>query len=196
MFRPLLSSVIPALHDSIIAIAAGITTFLLPSGMPGGGRLLSWSNMTEIPWGVLLLFGGGLSLAAAIDSSGLASWLAGALAALAAWPVIAIVAAATLGMIFLTELTSNTTSAATFLPFAAAVAVGIGLDPLVLTISMALAASCAFMLPVATPPNAIVYASGRITIAQMACAGLWLNFAAGAIIVLASYLVGGVLFGT
>ena len=195
IFRPLLSSFLPVLHDSIIAIAAGLALFLLPSGMPQGGRLLVWRDMKDIPWGVLLLFGGGLSLAAAIDSSGLAAWLAGAMAVLDAWPVVLIVAAATLGMVFLTELTSNTASAATFLPFAAAVAVGLGIDPATLTVPMALAASCAFMLPVATPPNAIIYASGRITIAQMARVGLWLNFAGAAIIVLASYLAGGVLFG-
>lgn len=187
ILRPVLSSIIPNLHDSIIAIAAGTALFVLPSGMPEGGPLLVWKDMKEIPWGVLLLFGGGLSLAAAIDSSGLAAWLASAVSALASWPVIAIVAASTLGMIFLTELTSNTASAATFLPFGAAVAVGLGIDPLALTIPMALAASCAFMLPVATPPNAIVYASGRISIAQMAHAGLWLNLIGAVLIVLLSY---------
>jgi sodium-dependent dicarboxylate transporter 2/3/5 len=195
IFRPLLSEVIPGLHDAIIAVAAGIALFLLPSGMPEGGRLLVWDDTKDIPWGVLLLFGGGLTLAAAIDSSGLAAWLASAMSALTAWPVIAVVAVATLGMIFLTELTSNTASAATFLPFGAAVAVGLGIDPLALTVPMALAASCAFMLPVATPPNAIVYASGRITIAQMAYAGLWLNLIGAALIVLLSYPASRMLFG-
>ena len=195
IFRPLLSPMLPGLHDSVIAIAAGVALFLLPSGMPVGGRLLVWKDMKEIPWGVLLLFGGGLSLAAAIDSSGLAAWLASAMSGLASWPVIVIVAAATLAMIFLTELTSNTASAATFLPFGAAVAVGLGIDPLTLTIPMALAASCAFMLPVATPPNAIVYASGRISVAQMAYAGLTLNLIGALLIVLLSYPASGMVFG-
>ena len=176
-------------------MAAGITLFLLPSGMPRGGRLLVWDDAKGIPWGVLLLFGGGLSLAAAIDSSGLAAWLASAMSALTAWPVIVVVAVVTLGMIFLTELTSNTASAATFLPIGAAVAVGLGIAPLVLTIPMALAASCAFMLPVATPPNAIVYASGRISVAQMAYAGLWLNLIGAALIVLLSYPASRLIFG-
>ncbi len=195
IFRPLLSPVIPGLHDSIVAVTAAVALFLLPSGMPEGGRLLAWKDMKEIPWGVLLLFGGGLSLAAAIDASGLAAWFAGAMSALASWPVILIVVAATVGMIFLTELTSNTASAATFLPFGAAVAIGLGLDPLTLTIPMALAASCAFMLPVATPPNAIVYASGRISVAQMAHAGLWLNLIGAVLIVLLSYPASLFLFG-
>ncbi|MCF8478198.1 MAG: SLC13 family permease [Pseudolabrys sp.] len=195
IFRPLLSPIVPGLHDSIVAVAAGVALFLLPSGMPEGGRLMVWKDTKDIPWGVLLLFGGGLSLAAAIDSSGLAAWLASSMSALVSWPVIVIVAAATLGMIFLTELTSNTASAATFLPFGAAVAVGLGIDPLALTVPMALAASCAFMLPVATPPNAIVYASGRITIAQMAYAGLWLNVIGAVLIVLLSYPASRIVFG-
>ncbi|MFN3656762.1 MAG: SLC13 family permease [Pseudolabrys sp.] len=194
IFRPLLSSFLPALHDTIIAIAAGVVLFLLPSGMPEGGRLLAWKDLKDVPWGVLLLFGGGLTLAAAIDTSGLAAWLASAMSGLSAWPVILIVAGVSLGMIFLTEITSNTASAATFLPFAAAVAVGLGLDPLALTVPMAVAASCAFMLPVATPPNAIVFASGRITVVQMARAGIILNFIGVAVIVLISYPLVPLLF--
>ncbi|MGE4165164.1 MAG: DASS family sodium-coupled anion symporter [Xanthobacteraceae bacterium] len=194
VFRPLLSQHLPAINDTIIAVGAGIVLFLLPSGSPQGGRLLVWDDMKSVPWGVLVLFGGGLSLASAIDSSGLAKWLADAMSILSAWPVILILATAVVSMIFLTELTSNTASAATFLPFAAAVALGIGISPLLLTVPMALAASCAFMLPVATPPNAIVYASGRVTIPQMARAGFWLNLAAAVLIVVASYPAGLYLF--
>jgi len=194
IFRPLLTPLLPALNDTTVAIGAALALFLLPSGMPKGGRLLTWDDLKALPWGVLLLFGGGLTLAAAIESSGLAAWLAGAMSGLSLWPVILIVAVVTVGMIFLTELTSNTASAATFLPFAAAVAISLGLAPLVLAVPLAIAASCAFMLPVATPPNAIVFASGRITIAQMARAGLWLNVIATIVIVAASYPLVGILF--
>jgi len=193
IFRPLLTPYVPALNDTTVAVAAALALFLLPSGMAKGGRLLTWDDLKELPWGVLLLFGGGLTLAAAIESSGLAAWLASTMSGLGSWPVILIVAVVTVGMIFLTELTSNTASAATFLPFAAAVAVSLGLAPMVLAVPLATAASCAFMLPVATPPNAIVFASGRITIAQMARAGFWLNIIATAVI-LAGYPLIGFLF--
>jgi len=189
----LLTPYVPALNDTTVAVAAALALFLLPSGMAKGGRLLTWDDLKELPWGVLLLFGGGLTLAAAIESSGLAAWLASTMSGLGSWPVILIVAVVTVGMIFLTELTSNTASAATFLPFAAAVAVSLGLAPMVLAVPLATAASCAFMLPVATPPNAIVFASGRITIAQMARAGFWLNIIATAVI-LAGYPLIGFLF--
>jgi solute carrier family 13 (sodium-dependent dicarboxylate transporter), member 2/3/5 len=185
--RPLLSPYVPGLDDTTIAIAGALALFLIPSGMPEGGRLIGWDDLSALPWGVLVLFGGGLSLASAIAGSGLAEWLGNALSALGHWPLLLLVAVATVAMIFLTELTSNTASAAAFLPFGGAVALGIGIDPLLLTVPLALAASCAFMLPVATPPNAIVFASGRIAIAQMARAGLWLNLYASIVIIALSY---------
>ncbi|NJL50226.1 MAG: DASS family sodium-coupled anion symporter [Blastochloris sp.] len=193
--RPLYAGVVPAINDTVIAIAGALMLFVLPSGMPDARRLVVWDDLKALPWGVLILFGGGLSLASAINASGLAAWLGAAMAVLADWPVLLIVSAATLAMIFLTELTSNTASAATFLPIGGALAVGIGLDPLALTVPLALAASCAFMLPVATPPNAIVFSSGRITVSQMARAGLWVNlFGSVAIVAIASPLAGW-LFG-
>lgn len=181
--RPLTSVYIPALDDTMIAIAGALALFMIPSGMPEGGRLIAWDDLAALPWGVLILFGGGLSLAGAIASSGLAAWFGDAMKAAGHWPLILLVALATVAMIFLTELTSNTASAAAFLPFGGAVAIGIGIDPLLLTVPLALAASCAFMLPVATPPNAIVFASGRITVAEMARAGLYLNLFASVVIV-------------
>lgn len=193
--RPLYSGHVPAIDDTAIAIAGALALFLLPSGMPEGGRLMAWDDLKVLPWGVLILFGGGLSLAAAISASGLAAWLGSTMVVLAGWPAILIIAAATLAMIFLTELTSNTASAATFLPVGGAMAAGIGFDPLALTVPLALAASCAFMLPVATPPNAIVFSSGRIRIAQMAQAGLWINLFASVAIVAVAYPVATWLFG-
>ena len=173
--RPLLAGLVPGLDDTVIAVAAALSLFVIPSGMNEGGRLLAWDDLVELPWGVLLLFGGGLSLAAAISDSGLAAWIGAVMQALDNWPVFLVIAAATVGMIFLTELTSNTASAAAFLPLAGAVAVGLGFDPLLIAVPLTLAASCAFMLPVATPPNAIVYSSGRLTIAEMVRAGMWMN---------------------
>ena len=175
IFRPLLAKWIAGLTDPGIAIAAAIIAFVVPVNLRRGEFLLNWEWARRVPWGVLLLFGGGLSLAAAIQRTGLATWLAHTLQGLSAYPTLLTVVAATTLIVFLTELTSNTATAAAFLPILASVAQGIGRDPLLLVVPAALAASCAFMLPVATPPNAIVYGSNRLTIPQMARAGLLLN---------------------
>jgi sodium-dependent dicarboxylate transporter 2/3/5 len=117
-----------------------------------------------------------------VQQTGLAEWIGSALSGLSAWPVLFVALAVSTVVIFLTELTSNTATAAAFLPVVAAIATGMGADPLQLAVPTALAASCAFMMPVATPPNAIVYGSGRITIPQMARAGLLLNIISVAVI--------------
>ena len=194
VLRPLYGAAIPALDDTLIALLGALALFVLPSGMPDRGRLLVWHDTKGLPWDVLILFGSGLSLAAAISASGLAQWLGLSMQLLAGLPAIWLVAAATVMMVFLTELTSNTASAATFIPITGAIAAGIGLDPLLSTLPLALAASCAFMMPVATPPNAIVFASGQVTIAQMARAGIWLNLVAAVLIVAICYPLAGVLF--
>lgn len=194
MLRPLYGAMIPALDDALIALIGALALFLLPSGMPDQSRLLAWEDTKGLPWDVLILFGSGLSLAAAISASGLAQWLGQSMQMLAGLPAIWLVAAATVTMLFLTELTSNTASAATFIPITGAIAAGIGLDPLLMTLPLALAASCAFMMPVATPPNAIVFASGQVTIAQMARAGIWVNLIAAVLIMAICYPLGAVLF--
>ena len=194
IFRPLLSDVVPGLDDTVIAIAAALALFLIPSGSSSNVPLMDWDTVRRVPWGVLLLFGGGLALASAISGSGLAQWLGAKLEILATWPGILIVLAATLGIIFLTELTSNTATAAAFLPLVGSVAVGIGMDPFLLTVPVALAASCAFMLPVATPPNAIVYGSGHLTVPMMARAGFWLNVLSTILIVGIAYMAVGMVF--
>jgi sodium-dependent dicarboxylate transporter 2/3/5 len=163
-------------------MTAAVLLFLVPSGDEGQPRLLTWHDAGRLPWGVLILFGGGLSLAAAVSDSGLALWLGESLAPLNAWGTAALVIAAVTLVIFLTELTSNTATAATFLPVVGAMAVQAGMSPLILTVPVAIAASCAFMLPVATPPNAIVFATGAIRIPQMAMAGVLLNLIGIAII--------------
>lgn len=195
--RPALSGVLPAgVNDTVIAIAAGVALFLIPAGgdNPPGTALLDWTAAKRLPWGVLLLFGGGLSLANAIGVSGLAAWIGAGFAGLDTWPVILVVLLVTTAIIFLTELTSNTATAAAFLPLMASVAPALGADPFLLTIPVALAASCAFMLPVATPPNAIVFGSGHLTVAQMARAGFLLNVAGIAAIVGLTWLFVGTVF--
>lgn len=179
MTRPLLTGWLPGLSDTVIALAGALVLFLIPSMTPGetweSRFLITWQDAKRLPWGILVLFGGGLSLAASISSTGLAAWLGALISGISNWPVILIILAVTLLVIFLTELTSNTATTAAFLPVMASVALGIGQDPFLLTIPATLAASAAFMLPVATPPNAIVYGSGLLTIPQMARTGIWMN---------------------
>ena len=165
----------PPISDAGIALTAGLLLFLLPAGTERGVRLLTWDAALELPWGVLLLFGGGLALSGQFSGSGLTDWIGEQAGALGALPVVLLVVVAAAGIIFLTELTSNTATAATFLPVAGGVALGLGLDPMLLAVPVALAATCAFMLPVATPPNAIAYGSGYVTIGQMVRGGVWLN---------------------
>jgi solute carrier family 13 (sodium-dependent dicarboxylate transporter), member 2/3/5 len=124
---------------------------------------------------VLILFGGGLSLATAVQTSGLAVWIGNQVGGLDALPTVLLVTLVIATVVFLTELTSNTATSATFLPILGGVALGIGKDPLLLMVPTALAATCAFMMPVATPPNAIVFGSGHVSIAQMVRAGIVLN---------------------
>jgi sodium-dependent dicarboxylate transporter 2/3/5 len=177
ILRPLLVKVpvLEPLDDSLIAIAGAMLLFLVPSGEKSDPLLLRWKYAEQLPWGVLLLFGGGLTLANAVSRTGLAEWLGGSLQAVGALPLVVIVILAATLIIFLTELTSNIATTATFLPVVGAIAIEAGYDPIVLAVPVTLAASCAFMLPVATPPNAIVFGSGMLTVPRMARAGLILN---------------------
>lgn len=175
MFRPLIGEFIPGLSDAGIAILASVVLFMIPSGNQDREGLMIWSDTKRLPWGVLILFGGGLSMASAISSTGLASWIGSGIGGLNTWPIVLIIVIVIALMVFLTEMTSNTASTAAFLPILASVAIGLGQNPLLLAIPIVFGASCAFMLPVATPPNAIVYGSGKITIPEMAKSGLWLN---------------------
>ena len=165
---------IEGLSDAGVALIAAILAFLIPSGTDRQA-LVSWEDTKRLPWGVLILFGGGLSLAAALSSSGLTLWLGQQMAPLGEINEILLVVALTSLVIFLTELTSNVATTATLLPVVAALAVELGLDPLMLVVPVTIAASCAFMLPVATPPNAIVFSTGEIQIKEMMRAGFWLN---------------------
>ncbi len=163
------------LSDTGIVIAGAVLLFMLPSGDKSQAQLMTWQGTSRLPWGVLILFGGGLSLASAFSSTGLATWLGESLSPLSSFGIFVLVIAATALVIFLTELTSNLATTAAFLPVMGAIALQSDIQPLLLCVPITLAASFAFMLPVATAPNAIVFASGKLSIPQMIRAGLWLN---------------------
>ncbi|HIW45969.1 MAG TPA: DASS family sodium-coupled anion symporter [Candidatus Yaniella excrementigallinarum] len=176
----------PVISDAGIAMVVGVALFIIPGGANQGVRLLNWDTALNLPWGVLLLFGGGLALSAQFSDSGLSEWLGEQVEGLAGVSVWVLVALAAIGILVLTEMTSNTATAATFLPVASGIAMGTGVEPLLLTAPVALAATCAFMLPVATPPNAIAYGSGYVTIGQMVKGGGLINILAVILITLAS----------
>ncbi|PCI59386.1 MAG: anion transporter [Kordiimonadales bacterium] len=162
--------------DMHIAIGAALAMFLIPSGdKKNGAALLDWESAVKLPWGVILLFGGGLSLAAAIKSTGLAVYLGEGMSALANIHMFLIVLAVVTLVTFLTEITSNTATTAAIVPVLGALATAADLDPVFLAVPAAMAASCAFMLPVATGPNAVIFSTGNIQVPQMVRAGLWLN---------------------
>jgi sodium-dependent dicarboxylate transporter 2/3/5 len=186
---------IAGLSDAGIAIIAALALFAIPVDARHGVFTLDWASAVKLPWGVLLLFGGGLSLAAAITSSGLDEFIGNSVAALGGVPTLVMVLVVVISVVFLTELTSNTATAATFLPIVAGIAIGLNIDVLLLVVPAALAATCAFMLPVATPPNAIVFGSGHVTIPQMVRAGWRLNLIAIVLIPLAMYSLGALVLG-
>ncbi len=180
-----------AITDTTIAIAVAAALFVLPTPVtrgegdarPGRARLMNWQTAQRTPWHILLLFGGGFALAAGFAETGLSVWLGARMAELiTGWPLPLVILAVVLFMTFLTEVTSNTATATVLLPVMGGLALAMGLDPALLLIPATLAASCAFMLPVATPPNAIVYGSELLTMPDMARAGLWINLGSGLVI--------------
>ena len=195
IFRPLLSaSLMPWLSDTGIAIAAAIAMFLIPVDTRERTFVLNWDSANKLPWGVLLLFGGGLAMAGVISSSGLAEWIAGSLGVAGALPTIVMMVIVAAVIIFLTEVTSNTATAAAFLPLLGALAMAQDVSPLLLTVPAAIAASCAFMMPVATPPNAIVFSSGHMQISDMIKAGFALNLMGIVVVTLITYGLLGLVF--
>jgi len=180
--RPLLVKIeigglqpLAGLTDTGIAVLAALALFVTPVARRPLRFALDWESAASLPWGILILFGGGLSLAAAIQAGGVSDLLASSVRAFGSAPSLVTVVAVVAGVVFLTELTSNTATTAALVPLLAAVAPGLGLDPLLLIVPAAISASCAFMLPVATPPNAVVFASGLVPAREMSRAGLWLN---------------------
>jgi sodium-dependent dicarboxylate transporter 2/3/5 len=193
-----LMAAIPAIKsvdDSVVAMMGAIALFLIPVDPARHVFTLDWKTAVKLPWGVLLLFGGGLSLAGAMNDSGLARWIGqqvGVLAGLPTfWQIVLIVAL----IVFSGELTSNLAAVVALLPILFEVARGLKLDPLLLCVPAVVAASCGFMLPVATPPNAIVFGSGHIKLGQMVRAGLILDLVAVVLIPIFTYVAGGAILG-
>jgi solute carrier family 13 (sodium-dependent dicarboxylate transporter), member 2/3/5 len=195
LFRPLVAGIefqwqgvqhqpLAQLSDTVIAMTGAMLLFLIPVELSTKTFTMDWHHASRVPWGILLLFGGGLSLAAAVQANGVAEFIGsqtGLLASVAPWVLVLMV---TTVIVFLTELTSNAATTASLVPVLAALAPGVGVHPYLLIFPATVAASCAFMLPVATPPNAIIFGSGRVTVSQMVRAGFWLN-------VIAIFLVTG-----
>jgi sodium-dependent dicarboxylate transporter 2/3/5 len=180
--RPLLAKVSIAgvapfagLSDTGVAMLAAVALFVVPIEPSRGIRTVDWATVRELPWDVLLLFGGGLSLAAAIQANGVADLIGAATQGFGGWPLLALVLAVATITTFSSELTSNTAQVATMLPLLAAVAPSFDVHPVLLLVPCTLAASAAFMMPVGTPPNAVVFGTGLLTIPQMCRAGFWLN---------------------
>jgi len=183
---------LPHANDASVAFLAAILLFMIPKNKGGSERLLSWGATRNLPWGVLLLFAGGLSIASAFKETGLSQLLAEQLSAVVNMPPLLLVLIVCLMVTFLTEVTSNTASASLLLPILASIAAAAGIDAASLMLPAVLSASCAFMLPVATPPNAVVFSSGHITTQDMAKAGLRFNIA-GAFVITAVLSVTGMI---
>lgn len=177
------------LSDAGIAVMAAVALFVLPIDTSKGEFAMDWDTTKKLPWGILILFGGGLSLATAVQANGVAEFFGSLAVALGNVPPIVLVLTVTAGVIFLTELTSNTATTATLVPILAGLAPGLGVPIEMLIFPATIAASCAFMMPVATPPNAIVFGSGYITIPQMAKAGLWLNLIGVVLVTILLYFI-------
>ena len=168
-----------ALDDTAVAMAAGVMLFLIPSGQPQSARtLLVWEDTRRLPWDILLLFGGGLTLAGQLSESGVLVAVAEGLSALPSMSPSYLVAGFVLSSLFLTETMSNLALTVVMVPVVAQVAVAWGMDPLLLVVPVTMASSCAFMLPMATPPNAIVFGSGQLSMSKMVRMGLVLNLVA------------------
>jgi sodium-dependent dicarboxylate transporter 2/3/5 len=172
-------------NDASVALMAVVLMFIIPNGK--GDKLLDWDTAVSIPWGVLLLFGGGICLAKGFTASGLSDLVGESMAVLANWPLLLMLLALCLGVTFLTEATSNTASTVLLMPVLAAAGLAAGIDPKLLMVPAAISASCAFMLPVATAPNSIVYGSGYVSTQRMAREGLLINLAGAAVISVLCY---------
>ncbi len=162
-------------NDASVALLACIALFIIPDGMTVKGKLLNWETANKIPWGVLLLFAGGICIAKAFGASGLSQVIGAYLANVTVLPIIILIALIALTVTFLTEMTSNTATTALLMPILAAAAIAADMDPALLMVPAAMSASCAFMLPVATAPNAIIYGSDKVTIQEMVRNGFALN---------------------
>ena len=187
----LLNKFIPNLDDSIIALISGISLFLFQANNQEGKKekIMNWEDAVKLPWGILLLFGGGLAIAQGFQSSGLANWIAENLTQLNDFSLFIILLVLITAVNFLTEITSNLATTAMLLPILAPTAVILGVHPYVLMVGATLAASCAFMLPVATPPNAVVFGSNYLKISDMVRVGILMNIISIIIIFMMVYFI-------
>jgi sodium-dependent dicarboxylate transporter 2/3/5 len=196
VFRPLVADVaiagakpLAALSDTGIAVAAALALFVIPVDRARGVYVMDWATAQKLPWGVLVLFGGGLALAAATEINGVAGFIGSLASGLGGLPALLVLLVVVTVMVFMSELTSNTAQVATMLPVLAALAPVLGVSPLLLLVPATVAASCAFMMPVGTPPNAIVFGTGLIRMPDMIKAGFWLNLSGIVVITALSYFV-------
>ncbi len=183
------------LTDTSVALIAALLLYAIPTSLKKSEFLLDWKSAKDLPWGILLIFGGGLAIAQAFESSGLAASIGASMQSLDGLSIWMFVLLSSALIVMLTEVTSNTASAATFLPILGAIAIGLGQDPLLLMLPVALGASMAFMMPVATPPNAIVFSYEPMSISDMATTGIWLNIVAILVCFGAVYFLAGPVFG-
>ena len=187
-------------NDATVAVAAALLLFAIPANLKEGKFLLDWEWAIKIPWGILLLFGGGIALAAGFKSTGLAAWIGQNLGLFSRVPLVIMIMITCFMLTFLTEVTSNTATSTIFMPILAATALAMAINPLLLMVPATISASCAFMLPVATPPNAIIFGSGCVTIPQMAKVGFGLNLIGIIIVTTITYLIAipafGIVLGT
>ncbi|WP_018924307.1 SLC13 family permease [Salsuginibacillus kocurii] len=179
---------VPGISDGMIAITATLLLFMIPAKRGNETKLLSWNDSKEIPWGILLLFGGGLAIAAGFSDSGLSNWMAEQLTVLDGMNIIFIILVSTALVLFLTEITSNTATGTMIVPVVASLAFALNVHPYALMVPCAMAANCAFMLPVGTPPNAIIFGTGKLKIIEMVKNGFWLNILAVLLITIFVYL--------
>lgn len=186
------------INDATVAVGMAVLLFAIPAGRDESGRrqrLMNWDTAVQLPWGILLLFGGGFSLAAALQASGLSAWLGEVFAGLGITSPPLLVMGTCLLLTFLTEITSNTATTEVMLPIVANASIAMGTNPLLLMLPATLSASCAFMLPVATPPNAIVFGSGKVSMGRMVRTGIILNLIGVVLITLLIYFIAKPLLG-
>ena len=184
----ILQKLVPSMDDTSIAIGAAILLFLLPSSSPKK-PLIIWEDAIKIPWGIILLFGGGMALASGFQTTGLAVWLGNQMSLLEGISLFLLVLIIVASVNFLTEVTSNLATAAMLMPILAPLALNLNINPFILMVATTVAASCAFMLPVATPPNAVVFGSGYLKISDMIKTGFWLNVISILLLTLMVYYV-------
>jgi sodium-dependent dicarboxylate transporter 2/3/5 len=184
-----------AAQDMTVAMVAVVALFLIPSGEPAGGRLLDWQTAGAIPWGVLILFGGGIAIATAFESSGLSRVIGETIHGLGDWPMLVVIASVCLGVTFLSEVTSNTATSNIMMPILASAATTNGIDPALLMLPATFSNSLAFMMPVGTPPNAIAFGTGHVRIADMVRYGIVLNLVGAAIVTVVCWQLLPVMFG-